>query len=70
MHTFGAPGIRPDARRVLKARLLSQTLANTEVADRHISASMQACWSQCRTVHPYIRAWYQTDHHVIHRTNS
>ncbi len=64
------PGIRPDARCVLKARLLSQTLANTEVADRHTSTSMQDCWSQCRTLHSHVRDWYQIDQQVrICRTN-
>ena len=37
------PCIGPDARRVSKARLLSQTFANTEVADSHI---------RCRTTGP------------------
>jgi hypothetical protein len=43
---FGTPGIRPDAsRRVSNARLLSQTLADTEMTDCHISALKQDCWS-------------------------
>jgi hypothetical protein len=58
---FGVPDIRLDARCVSKTRLLSQTLANIVVEDRHISTSMQNCWSQCRTVKSYLPAWYQTE---------
>ncbi len=43
--TLGTPGTRPDARRVSKVRLLSQTSANTEVTDRRISAITQDCRS-------------------------
>ena len=64
IRTLGAPGIRPDARRVSNARLLSQTSANHEVADRHISPLTQDCRSWCRTAHSYVRVWYRTDQHV------
>ena len=53
--TLGAPIIRSDAKRVSKARLLSQTLANLEVADRHIIALTQDC---SRELHSYVSAWY------------
>ncbi len=70
IRNFGMPGIRPDARHVLKARHLSQTLANTEVADRLTSTSTQDCWSWCRTLHSHVHAWHQTVQHVrIRRTN-
>ncbi len=58
------PGIRPDTRRVSKARVLSQTLADTEVVGCHISALKQDCWSWCRTVYSYVCDWYQTDQHI------
>ena len=64
IRTLGKPGIRPDARRVSKARLLSQTLANLDVANRHINAIAQDCRSKCRTAHSYVRAWYRTDRHI------
>ncbi len=67
--TLGAPGIRPDARRVSKARLLSQTLAYPEVATCHIIAISQDCRSQCRTARSYVRAWYRTDQHVMIHLN-
>ncbi len=62
--TFGTPGRRPDARRVSKARPLSQDLLNADLAVRHLSILMQDCWSQYRTEHFYICGWYQTDHHL------
>jgi hypothetical protein len=42
---FWCARLRPDARRVPKARLLSQTLAYPEVATRHIIAISQDCRS-------------------------
>ncbi len=62
--TFGVPGRRPDARRVSKARPLSQDQQDADLAVRHLSILMQDCWSQYRTVHSYIRGWYLTDHHL------
>ncbi len=61
LRTFGALVIRPDARRVSKARPLSQDQQNTELAIRHLSVPMQDCWSQYWTVHSYVHGWYQTD---------
>ena len=58
----------PDARRVLKAKLLSQAFANTHVVVCHIFASAQDFrWSQCRTVHSYVLAWY---HRQTNRSGS
>ncbi len=65
IRTLGAPGIRPDARRVSKARLLSQTSAYPEVGTCHIIAISQDCRSQCKTARSYVRAWYRTDQHVM-----
>ena len=68
LRTFGMPGIRPDARRVSKARPLSQDQQNAELAVRHLSVPMQDCWSQYWTVHSDVHGWYQTDRHLrIHR---
>jgi hypothetical protein len=69
IRTLGAPGIRPDARRVSKNRLLSQTLAYPEVATRHIIALAQDC---SRGLHSRVDAWYigHSAHHTPTKISS
>ncbi len=48
LHTFGMPGIRPDARHVIKGQT-TESGPIAVLASHHISILMQDCWSQCRT---------------------